>query len=600
MKEMRLYTLWFTISLAQFFLIFHIWKVQIKKGDKYWNLSEGNRIKHIPLEAPRGDIYDRNNKLLVKTRASFDIFAIPKELKRHPQSIKLLAKIMNVDIQNIWKKIRKRKRSPFVAQCFFKDISKKQMFIIEENALQLPGIFLKVTPKRKYIHGKTAAHVLGYVGEVNNKDLKDLYVYGYSFGSLIGKMGIEKTYEPYLRGKKGGVQMEVNALGQERHRLGHKPPEKGKDLILTLDLDIQKIAEKKMAKHRGAVIVMNPKTSEVLAMVSQPSFDPNVFVEKSRLAELKKLLKNRKERPLLNRALGASFSPGSIFKIFVGLTGLKEKKITPAFKYTCSGSHRIGRLFHCWNKHGHGEVNLSKAIQTSCNVYFYKLSQTLPIDTWVKYTKRFGFGKKTGIDLPHEKNGFVPDKMWKYRRFKEKWYRGETANFSIGQGYLLVTPLQLLTSVNIVINGGEWIQPYFVKTIKDGNKKSYDMEKPQKKNLNFSYKILESVRKGMKDVVNDPRGSGQRAFLKDIVVSGKTGTVELISRERKKKFGSKLPKKYENHAWFSGYAPFDNPQVSLIIFLENGKSGGRYAAKVAHDILKDIFELPSYSQYKKV
>ncbi len=594
MGVVRLYILWIFIGLAMGALLVGLWRLQINRGEYYLTLSRENRIKHIALEAPRGSIYDRHQRLLVDNRPSFDVLFVGKELKKYPQTISRLAQIMNVDVADIWAKIRKSCQPVFLPNRLFRDITRKKVAIIEENALHLPGVFVSVQPKRDYIHGDLAAHVLGYVGEINAKELKALRPHGYGLGDILGKKGMEKVYEPYLKGQKGGRQIEVNALGHPKQELGYKAPKKGNDLVITLDLDVQRIAQQAMAGHKGAVVVMDPSNGEVLAMVSCPGFDPNIFVQRSRSQELKKVLNDRKEWSLLNRAIGAAYPPSSIFKIFIGLTGILEKKVTGTTQYYCSGSYQIGRLFHCWYEDGHSDVNLVQALRTSCNIYFYRLTQKMPIDNLVAHTKNFGFGQPTGIDLLNEKSGFVPSRAWKQKRFRQRWYPGETANFSIGQGYLLVTPLQMLTAVNSVINGGKWIQPHLVRWVQDADGQVFEILTPKVKRFNWSPEQLGLIHQGMREVVNDPRGTGQRAFLEEVVVAGKTGTAQVVGKQKKKSFGDQIPEKYRNHAWFTGYAPFDEPKVSVIVFLEHGESGGRYAAKVAQHIFNDIFALPTY------
>lgn len=594
MNAARLYVIWFAIMVALAMLLAGLWRIQVKKGEYFLTLSRDNRIKHVSLEAPRGSVYDRFHRVLVSNRPSFDIMFVAQELKKFPQIVVQLANIMETDAQTIWDKIARSRHPAFLPDRLFRDIPKDKVSIIEEQSLHLPGIFVSVQPKRKYVQGDLAGHVLGYVGEINREELDAMRPYGYVLGDVIGKDGLERVYEPYLKGTKGGRQIEVNALGHPKQELGYKAPQKGHDLVTTLDLDIQEIVDRSMKGKKGAVVVMDPKSGGVLAMVSKPGFDPNLFVEPSRYSELKTLLNDRGNRPLLNRAIGAAYPPGSVFKVFMGLIGLKEKKISGATEFHCSGSYRIGRLFHCWYEYGHGDVHLPKALRTSCNVFFYRMSQMIPIDTIVEYTKYFGFGQATGVDLLHEKSGFVPSRAWKQRTFNQRWYPGETANYSIGQGYLLVTPLQLLSSVNIVANNGLWIQPHLVSRIEDGQDASFEAIEPRRKKFDFTDAQLRVVRLGMKEVVNDPRGTGQRAYLPEVAVAGKTGTVQVVGKAKKEAMGANVPEKYRNHAWFAGFAPYDDPQVSIVVFLEHGESGGRYAAEVAHDILNDVFALKTY------
>jgi penicillin-binding protein 2 len=594
MSELRIQLLWLGIVFLIILLLGGLWRIQVKQGSHFFLISEDNRIKHIPLEAQRGTIYDRHKKVLVDSRPAFNVLFVAHELKKNPKTINRLAKIMNVDPQNIWNKIRKNRNPAFLPSKLFQDITRKQLAQIEERTFALPGIFVNVQPKRRYLNGQAAAHVLGYVGELNRKELNQMKSYGYVLGDSSGKDGVERVYEHYLKGEKGGQQIEVTASGRPHKELGYKEPRKGHDLLLTIDLDVQKLVDQAMSKHKGAVVVMHPQNGEILAMGSYPSFDPNLFSEPSRYKELKDLLNNRKSNPLMNRAIRSTYSPGSIFKIFIALLGLEDKEITAMDLVTCTGSYRIGRLFHCWYETGHGPLSVRGALRTSCNVFFYRLGVKLGVKRISTFIKLLGFGQRTGVDLLGEQSGFVPTPSWKKERFKESWYPGETVNLSIGQGYLLVTPLQLLNCVNVIVNGGTLHQPHLLKTIFNRGEEALEPIMSKTKKFLFNKENLNLVRGGMKDVVNDPRGSGQRAFLDNVVVAGKTGTVQVVGRKTIELINGEIPEKYRNHAWFAGYAPFEDPQVSIIVFLEHGQSGGRYAAVVAHEILKGIFDLPQY------
>ncbi len=578
------------IAFIFLILLAGLGNVQIINGARYLVLSEENRIKHIPVDAPRGIIYDRNMEPLVVNRPSFNLLIIPEELSKHPKAVLLLADIMQIDSDYIWDKMNKNKYIGFVPVALSKDIFKKQVAQIEERSIYLPGVFITVSSRREYLKGNFLSHVLGYVGEINSDELKRIENYDSSMGDIIGKDGVESFYDKYLRGQKGGKQVEVTAFGRYERVLGQKDPVKGNDIVLSIDARIQKIVEDVFKDEVGSVVILEPNTGDVLAMCSKPSFDPNVFVDSQKKKELKELLLDTKNKPIMNRSISALYPPGSIFKLVVGMAGLEENIVDQYQIFDCPGWIKIGRIFNCWYDEGHSFQNIVNAIKNSCNVYFYRVGQMLGVDTISKYSSDFGLGKKTYIELPGEKQGLVPSSKWKKQQYKQDWYAGETANFSIGQGYLLVTPLQLARLPSVIATRGVLSQPIIVKKIIHNDGETFDALIQSKKQLGYKKNNFDIIIRGMKAVVNSQYSTGRHAKIKNAVVCGKTGTVQVAGRDKVGKNKSKIPWKLRNHAWFACFADEKNPVLAMSVFVEHGESGGGKAAVVAHDILERIFD----------
>lgn len=438
--------------------------------------------------------------------------------------------------------------------------------------MDFPALLLEVSAKREYIRGKIASNVLGYLGLINRSEFERLKPYGYRMNDLVGRDGVEKYYDEYLRGKHGGKQVEVDYRGREAATLGLKEPVSGKDVRLTIDLDLQKFCDGLLEDKRGAIIAMDPVRGAILASASAPSYDPTVFIDRDRRKEVSKILRN-KDYPLLNRAMSGAYPPGSVFKVVVATAALETGASVPETAFSCPGYLKLGRArFKCWRKNGHGVQTLKEAIKNSCNVYFFRLGLLVGADGISDFAERFGFGAPTGIDLPGEISGTCPGPDWKKRRFKEKWYKGDTVNYAIGQGYLLCSPLQIARTISVFANGGYLVQPYVVEEVG-----GISLGANEKVKLDISPETLETVREGLRKVVNDPRGTGMKAKLKCVVVSGKTGTAQT-SRGK-------------SHGWFMGFAPFEDAKLTVVIFDEYGGKGGYYAAETAGQVFRRAYEL---------
>ncbi len=431
---------------------------------------------------------------------------------------------------------------------------------------------IQTSPLRNYVYDSTACHVIGYLGHINKKELTKLRNYGYQRRDLIGRSGVEKYYDNYLKGKDGGSQLEVNNRGRQLRMLGIKEAVAGKDISLTIDIDLQVFIEESMGGHRGAIVVMDSTNGEILGMLSRPGFDPDMFVSGASPGAISSFFK-RSDFPLVNRAISGRYPPGSVFKVVVASAALDKEKINTRTHLGCKGSYTLGRrVFRCWKKKGHGSQNIREAIKNSCNVFFYQMGRIAGADNITEFAKKFGFGKSTGIDLPGEVSGLVPGRMWKMMSMRENWYEGDTVNFSIGQGYLLVTPLQIVRMMAASGNGGRLIRPHVVKRID-----VVDAASPDPKPIRISKEALEIVKEGLDMVVNAERGTGRKARVKGLDIGGKTGTAQAG--------------KDKTHAWFSGFSPVDDAKMAVVVFLEHGGKGGLSASKIAGEIFGKLHEL---------
>ena len=534
--------------------------LQVVKGSAYRELSYRNSIRLLRIDAPRGTIYDREGKVLADNALSFGVFIVPQEIRDLDLEIKKLAEILDLPESLLRRNYKRNYHAPFAPTEVVRNISKRKAILAGELKLDLPGVLVKEVPSRRYPYNEATTHVLGYIGEIDKKELGILKSYGYNAKDLIGKDGIEKIADGFLRGKNGGMQIQIDNRGRQVRVISEKQTEKGGDVFLTIDGELQSFLWKMMKDKKGAAIFMDPNSGKILSLVSSPSYDPTDSLTKA-LSD--------KDRPLLNRAIMGQYPPGSLFKIIVALGALEMDKTRPEKTFMCHGKFRVGRgVFNCWNRDGHGLMNLNRAIIGSCNVYFYNIGISLGVKNISEYAERFGFGKKTGIELLGELEGLVPDKGWKRIKRSDSWYAGDTANLSIGQGYLLVTPLQVVRAVACVANGGELVQPYILDKI---GEKRVGIERSKK--LKIKERNLNLVRDAMLGVVEHENGTGGFAWSKKVSICGKTGTSQAGSGQK-------------THAWFTGFAPANNPEIAFVIFLEHGGSGGDMPALIARKAIE--------------
>lgn len=576
-------------------LLFRLFYLQIIEGEKFRKLSENNRIRLQSIDPPRGLIFDRNGKIMVDNRPSFDLGIILKDARLVDDTITKLAKTTNLTEEEIRGKIANaRSVYPYDTILLKPDIGRDLLAAIEVNRFDLPGIVIDVKIRRQYIRQKSAAHLVGYLGEINQEELRNYHYDQYKSGDLIGKFGVEKNYEKFLRGKPGGRQVEVNAIGQIYRVLETVEPQPGNNLYLTINLLLQEKAEELLNNRPGAVVAMDPNNGNILAMANSPAFDPNVFVGGLPPKKWQKIISNP-FRAMENKAVQAEYPPASTYKIVTAVAGLEEGVIDDNVTIFCPGFYRFGdRDYRCWKKGGHGGVNIYKALAESCDVFFYQLGLKLGVDRLAWYARALGLGEVTGIDLDHEARGLVPTSGWKRKKTGIAWQRGETLSAAIGQGYNLTTPLQLLVMVSSIANGGTIYKPQILRQVETAGGNVLLESTPQVMGkLPVSQKNIDIVRKGLWEVVNSDRGTARIARLRhdDEFMSGKTGTAQVVGRKKSESFKkSEIPHHFKNHALFVAYAPSESPIIAVTVIVEHGEQGSSTAAPIAQQLIQTYLE----------
>ena len=584
-------------------LLIRLGYLQIIRGAEFKQKSENNSVRFRKIKPLRGLIMDRNGVVIVDNRPSFDVLYIPSKVKGNELSVEKLKDIYkSKSLDFSFDQDIPETANPYSPIKLEKNVNMEKVALVETNALNLPGIYIDVSPVRLYLDGEMLAPIIGYTGEISKEDLErnnDEYAYG----DVLGKYGLEKFFDSYVRGRRGAELVEVNVYGKEIKNLGRIDPVSGYNIVLTIDADLQKAAWQAFEGKPGAAVVMDTRDGSVLAMVSSPSFDPNLFNNGISYDQWDKL-QNNPFAPLSNKAISGQYPPGSTYKLIVAAAALEEGIITSDTKVLCNGSFTLGsRTYRCWKKGGHGWVDLHKAIVESCDVYFYTVGKMLGVDKIAQYAKRFGLGEVSGIDLPNEKNGLVPTKDWKFKRKKVAWQPGETISTSIGQGFNLTTPLQLANAFSAFANGGTLWRPHLVKYIESTDGKIYREFLPEKKGeLQLSPKTVEILNSALWGVVNEPGGTGHAARMLNVDVCGKTGTSQVLGlpEDEKARRMKIIGAFYKDHALFACYAPLKNPEIAVAVILENAGSGGAVAAPVARKILTAYFEGKKKNKQPKV
>lgn len=566
-------------------LLLQAWNLQVIHGSYYRQLAENNRIRVVPVFPTRGWIYDRHGHLLARNTPSFSVGLILEDVKDLPQTLAQLAPWLGTTPEALSRRVQALRGIPPYTPLILKErLSLEEVARIRAHLGDLPGVTIEVEALREYPQRRLAAHVLGYVGEISAQELRSPAFAGEVPGRLVGKAGIERAYDALLRGELGYREIEVDALGHERRQLGLTPPVTGKDLILTLDLELQRVAEEALGGHRGVVIAMDPRNGDILALVSHPAYDPNLLSGRLTLPLWKQISRDPAS-PLTNRAIQGLYPPGSIFKIVLALGALEEGRISPRQRLFCPGRYPLGgRIFRDWKAEGHGWIDLRMALIESCDVYFYQVGAQMDVDQIAQYAWALGLGTPTGIDLPGEKAGLVPTRSWKRKRFREVWYPGETLILSIGQGYLLVTPLQQTLLMAAVANGGTFYRPRLVWKIREENRE-YTFPPVIQGRLPFSSRHLRIVQDALRGVVSHPRGTGSAAQSALTSIAGKTGTAQVVSLPPEGAKAEASPR-VEDHAWFVGYAPFRQPRIVVTVLVEHGGHGGASAAPIARKVIE--------------
>ncbi|HJV66163.1 MAG TPA: penicillin-binding protein 2 [Geomonas sp.] len=573
-----------------FFLILsRLWYLQVIDTENLLDQSESNRLRFVPVAAPRGAIVDRNGKVLVSNTPSFSVAVIPQDVKNKEQLVANLSKYLNIDPADILDKWTKGQgRAKYYPLVVASGISRDQMEFLEENRLALSGVNIEMKPVRAYNYGDLAAHLLGYLGEVSEDELNSDRYKDYNAGDYTGKSGIEKSWESYLHGTDGGRQIEVDARGRFLRTVEESDPATGNTVVLTIDLEMQKAVEDALGGRAGAAVAMDVNTGEILAFASSPNFDPALFTGRIPKDKWKEYLEDERH-PLENKALKGMYPPGSTFKIVTAIAGLETGLINEHSSVECPGYYRFGNsTFKCWDKKGHGHVELRKALRESCDVYFYKLAERLGVDRIAEYAKRLGLGAPLGIGLDNEKGGVIPTQAWKLKRFGKKWFQGETLSVGIGQGYVLTTPVQLASMISTVANEGTVYQPHLVKKVVDQDGRVLKEFQPQVlSRAGLKPETYRLVKEGLFAVVNEPHGTGGMARLSEVKVAGKTGSSQVVKLRAGK---GEIPYKYRDHALFVAFAPYEKPEIAVAVIVEHGEHGGSAAAPIAGRMLKAYFE----------
>ncbi len=578
----RIRTAVLCVAVSFLVLLLRLWYLQILEGDRYFALSTNNRLRVRPVEAPRGFILDRNGEILVENRPTFDLYATPEDVNTPKEVAVALAEILGVSPGEIEVRLAEGRERPYQPLLLRKDLDERMMVAVEERRLDLPGISLRVRPIRAYPSGGIAANLLGYVSEVNQAQLAREEYQDFRPGENIGQAGVERRFDAFIRGLDGGEQVEVDARGRALRLVSRIEPRSGSNIYLTIDKRIQEAAEAAFAGKKGTVVAMNPTTGEILAMVSRPSYDPNLFAQRLTGEDWQRIATDP-SHPLQNRAFQAQYPPGSVFKLMVAIAGLESGALTPETKFHCPGQFYLGNVkFDDWKKGGHGTLDLRNAIVNSCNVYFYQAGLRVGIEEITRISRAFGLGEPPGLGLGDEAKGSLPDPQPR-RRGQPGWSAGNTVVTSIGQGLVVTSPMQLLSMVSAIANGGTIYRPWVVKKIASLSGEVLDEYEPEPvRQVLVKPETLAFIRQAMLGVVNE--GTGARAKVPGIPIGGKTGTAQVV-----RKGEGKGQADLKDHGWFVSFAPVDNPQIAVVVLVENGGFGGLVAAPVAKAVYEAAF-----------
>ncbi len=587
--KQRLFNLMICVLAAFVILFVRLIYLQVIMGEELRRLSLNNSIRLQSIEPPRGVVYDRNGKVLVDNRPSFDVSIILKDAEPLEQTLEKLSSYIQIPAADLISTITRTKgRSSYKPIVLKQDIGRNALAALEVHKYDLPGVAVKVNLRRNYINKQYGAHLIGYLSEINQEELKSGSYPGCRSGDLIGKFGAEKTYENYLRGQRGGRQVEVNVNGQVVRVLQTVSATPGNSVYITIDQDTQRKAEELLEGVTGAVVAMEVNSGDILALASSPSFDQNAFVGGISRENWASLISNP-FRPMSNRAIQGEYPPGSTYKIITALAGLQEGVIDTETIFHCPGFYKFGnRVYRCWKKGGHGRVDIFKAVAESCDVFFYQVGQHLGVDRLAWYAKACGLGSPTGIQLDHEASGLIPTAAWKQQRTGIPWQEGETLSVAIGQGFNLATPLQMASLIAAVANGGKRYKPIILDGIKSIDGSIVYRQTPQLiGKLPISEATLNIVKEGLWQAVNGEKGTARRVRMSHIQISGKTGTSQVVSRKEDEQDSEEDTAAHlKAHAWFVAYAPSDAPRIAVSVVVEHGEHGSGAAAPIAKEIIK--------------
>ena len=570
------------VGIGCLVLLLRLWYLQILQGDHYFTLSTNNRLRVRVVEAPRGFILDRNGEVLVENRPTFDLYATPEDVTDPDELAATLADILRVPAAEIEARLEEGRGRPHQAILIRKDLDEPTMVAVEERRLDLPGVNLRIRPIRSYPSAGMAANLLGYVSEVSQAQLQREEYKDFRPGENLGQSGVERRFDSFIRGADGGEQIEVDARGRALRLVSRTDPHSGSNVLLTIDRRIQEAAEAAFAGKKGTVVAMNPTTGEILAMVSRPSYDPNLFAQRLSSEDWQRISTDP-SHPLQNRAFQAQYPPGSIFKLIVAIAGLESGALTPETRFADPGYFMLGNhRFDDWKKGGHGTLDLRGAIVNSCNVYFYQAGLRVGIDEIVRVSRAFGLGEPPGLGLGDEAKGSLPNPN-PTGRARAPWTLGNTVVSSIGQGMVVTSPMQLLAMVSAIANGGTIYRPWVVKKIVSLSGEVLEEYEPEPiRQVHVKPETLAFIRQAMLGVVEE--GTGARAKVPGVPIGGKTGTAQVVKKGEEKRQAD-----LKDHAWFASFAPVGNPQVAVVVLVENGGFGGLVAAPIAKAVYEAAF-----------
>ncbi len=559
-------------------LLGQLWYLQVLEGGRLQELSEKNRIRIRPVAAPRGILFDRNGLALVDNRPAFTLSLIPREMEDRDTVLARLSVLLKIPLAELEGSLDRVPADSMRAVRVRRGLSLEEVTKVEERKLELPGVLVEVEPQRVYPTSTFAAHLLGFVREVSDEQMKQGR---YRRGDMIGQSGLERVLDEYLRGRDGGERIEVDALGRPVQVMKREEPYPGAQVVTTVDRRIQEAAERAMAGRAGAVIVMDPRNGDVLAMTSSPAFPLDRFTGNLDREEWLRVVRDPMT-PLMNRALQSQYAPGSLFKVIVTAAGLQEGSLTPMDRTYCNGEYHLGAwTFKDWKEGGHGHVDLRSALVQSCNIFFYQAGLKVGPEAIARYARAFGLGAPSGIDLGSEKPGLVPFAEWRRHRSGRGWQAGDTINMSIGQGQLLVTPLQVARMMAAVANGGILWKPRLVQRVELGDGSlAYSASSKMTGRVDLSPVVWSFLRHALTGVVNEG-GTGAAARIPGVEIAGKTGTAQSVAKSDSAKG--------QDHAWFASFAPAEDPEYVVVVLVERGGKGGQVAAPIARQIYQAIF-----------
>jgi len=584
-------------TLVFMLLLLRLWYLQVIHYEELQERSVRNRTRVLSLEAPRGPIYDRHGTLLVDNRPSFQISVMRQEVENRSLLFQNLSDLLEIETQELENRWKAGQGFPIYRPVpLATDVSWDAMEKVQEHGVDLPGILTEVRPIRDYLDQGSTAHLIGYLGEITEDELARKNFAQYRAGDFIGKTALERNYEDYLRGHKGKRLVEVDVQGKLLRQLQVESSRPGNKIFLTLDRELQQVTDEAFGDQSGAAVAMNVHTGEILAIASRPTFNPALFAKGIGSKEWRELAHD-KRHPLQNKVIAGQYPPGSTFKMVVALAALRDGIATQKRIIDCKGDFEVGgSRYRCWKKDGHGPTDLKKALRESCDVWFYQVGLELGIDKLSQAAKEFGLGAIVGYPLPGERAGVIPSQEWKRKNYNKPWYAGETVIASIGQGFVLATPMQLAVMTAALANNGKVLKPQVIQKIEDWDGNVLLESEPEVvRQIDYDPKAWKAVRDGLIAVVNEPRGTGHAARLDHITVAGKTGTSQVVRRksdeEEEEEKAGEVPYRFRPHALFVAYAPAENPEIAVAVVVEHGQSGGRAAGPVAKKIIERYMEL---------